>query len=240
MALSFAICAPTHAGGELVKQDKSSGVIRTLAELGASPGQPTATAAWLAQAPEQTGMFAPKSCRLDRAAHCDVPRSSAFLSFVDVLKPPAQGLVERVAGDGAAEVAADTGSLAEANPFDQNASNVSEFRQTGSASWYGCGFHGRHTANGDVFDMNALTAAHRTLPLSSYARVTNNANHRTLIVKINDRGPFHSNRILDLSYGAAKMLGMAARGTQRVTVEALSPQEARVALQRQRLTVAAR
>lgn len=240
--LLFAGCAPIQPGSELAKQDKSFDALRTHAVASSKPGQSTVKAAWLTQAPEQTGTFAPKSCQSGvGAAHCDAPRSGVFLSFADALKPPVQGAVDRVAGgDVATEDADKTDSLADANAFDQDAADISEFRQTGSASWYGRGFHGRHTANGDVFDMNALTAAHRTLPLSSYARVTNNVNHRTLIVKINDRGPFHSNRILDLSYAAAKMLGMAARGTQRVTVEGLSPQEARVALQQQQLTVASR
>jgi len=92
-------------------------------------------------------------------------------------------------------------------------------RQEGEASWYGPGFHGRLTASGEVFDMNELTAAHRTLPLPSFIRVTNLSNQQTVIVKVNDRGPYHGNRILDLSYAAARRLGIV--GTGRVALEAV-------------------
>ena len=78
----------------------------------------------------------------------------------------------------------------------------------GVASWYGNQFHGKKTATGELFDMYAMTAAHNSLPLDSYAEITNVENHRTVIVRINDRGPFYDHRILDLSYSAAKQLGM--------------------------------
>lgn len=90
-------------------------------------------------------------------------------------------------------------------------------RQEGMASWYGPGFNGRRTASGEVFDMHQLTAAHRTLPLPSFVRVTNLANQQSVIVRINDRGPYHSGRILDLSYGAARKIGMLSTG--RVSIE---------------------
>ena len=96
---------------------------------------------------------------------------------------------------------------------------VRKFSQTGIASWYGRQFHGRKTANGDTFDMNALTAAHRSLPLNCYIRVTNKDNGRSVIVKVNDRGPFHGNRVLDLSYAAAKQIGVTNSGTARVNIE---------------------
>lgn len=96
---------------------------------------------------------------------------------------------------------------------------VRKFSQTGVASWYGRQFHGRKTASGDTFDMNELTAAHRSLPLNCYIRVTNKDNGKSVVVKVNDRGPFHGNRVLDLSYGAAKQLGMAGSGTGRVNIE---------------------
>ncbi|SDB84485.1 septal ring lytic transglycosylase RlpA family protein [Acinetobacter boissieri] len=96
---------------------------------------------------------------------------------------------------------------------------VKRFTQTGVASWYGRQFHGRKTANGDTFDMNALTAAHRSLPLNCYIRVTNKDNGKSVVVKINDRGPFHGNRVLDLSYGAAKRLGITNSGTAKVGIE---------------------
>lgn len=97
--------------------------------------------------------------------------------------------------------------------------SVSKFKQTGLASWYGRKFHGRKTASGETFDMNALTAAHRSLPLNCYVKVTNNTNGKTVVVKVNDRGPFHANRVLDLSYAAAKQLGITNKGVGNVSIE---------------------
>jgi len=91
--------------------------------------------------------------------------------------------------------------------------------EEGIASWYGSDFHGRRTANGEVYDMYKSTAAHKYLPLGCYTRVTNLRNEKSLVVKINDRGPFVKNRILDLSYGAACSLGMAADGLAPVRIE---------------------
>lgn len=96
---------------------------------------------------------------------------------------------------------------------------VRKFSQTGMASWYGRQFHGRKTASGETFDMNAMTAAHRSLPLNCYIRVTNKNNGKSVVVKVNDRGPFHGNRVLDLSYGAAKQLGITNAGTAKVSIE---------------------
>lgn len=96
------------------------------------------------------------------------------------------------------------------------------YRERGVASWYGRKFHGRKTANGDIFNAYAATAAHRSLPLPSYVRVTNLENYRSMIVRVNDRGPFHADRIIDLSYGAAVKLGYAEQGTARVEVVAIS------------------
>ena len=95
--------------------------------------------------------------------------------------------------------------------------------EEGNASYYGKKFHGRRTSSGEVYDMYAFSAAHKTLPLPSYARVTNLDNGRSVVVRINDRGPFHSNRIIDLSYAAAVKLGYRNRGTARVEVRALAP-----------------
>ncbi len=94
---------------------------------------------------------------------------------------------------------------------------------TGRASWYGRKFHGRSTSSGEPYDMLQLTAAHRSLPLPTWLRVTNLENGRTTLVRVNDRGPFHSDRIIDLSFGAAYKLGFAHRGTARVRLEALTP-----------------
>lgn len=98
------------------------------------------------------------------------------------------------------------------------------FSEEGLASWYGEKFHGHLTSNGETYDMYAMSAAHKTLPLPTYVRVTNLANQRSVVVRVNDRGPFHSNRIIDLSYVAAYKLGMLANGTARVRVEALHPE----------------
>ena len=95
--------------------------------------------------------------------------------------------------------------------------------QSGTASWYGTKFHGQNTANGEVYDLYGMSAAHKTLPLPSYVRVTNLDNNRTVILRVNDRGPFYSDRIIDLSYAAAKKLGYAESGTARVKVEGIDP-----------------
>ena len=93
------------------------------------------------------------------------------------------------------------------------------YREEGLASWYGDDFHGRLTANGEVFDMGALTAAHPTLPMPCYARVTNLSNGRSLIVRVNDRGPYHGNRLIDVSNKAAELLEFKGNGVARVRVE---------------------
>ena len=99
------------------------------------------------------------------------------------------------------------------------------YDEVGIASYYGNKFHGRRTSNLEVYDMYAFTAAHKTLPLPSYARVTNLDNGRSVVVRVNDRGPFHDGRVIDLSYAAAVKLGMVDRGTARVEVRALTPRD---------------
>jgi rare lipoprotein A len=98
------------------------------------------------------------------------------------------------------------------------------YDETGIASWYGEDFHGKYTANGEVFDLNGLTAAHRTLPMPSVVQVTNLENGRTLKVRVNDRGPFARGRIIDLSRRSAQLLGFEAPGTARVRVQVLAPE----------------
>jgi rare lipoprotein A len=93
--------------------------------------------------------------------------------------------------------------------------------QVGKASWYGRLFQHKPTASGEPYEMNDLTAAHRTLPLGSWVKVTNLRNHRSTIVRVNDRGPLPKNRIIDLSYGAAKMLGMGQRGIDPVRLDVI-------------------
>jgi peptidoglycan lytic transglycosylase len=97
------------------------------------------------------------------------------------------------------------------------------FRQRGVASWYGRRFHGQKTASGEPYDMYAMSAAHPTLPIPSYVRVTNVANGRSVVVRVNDRGPFHASRIIDLSYAAAYKLGYIQAGSAQVEVEAVFP-----------------
>ena len=96
------------------------------------------------------------------------------------------------------------------------------FVQQGNASWYGTKFHGRKTSSGEVYDMFAMTAAHKTLPLPTYVEVTHKKNGRKIIVKVNDRGPFHEGRIIDLSYAAAKKLGIAGTGTGPVEIKTIN------------------
>jgi rare lipoprotein A len=97
------------------------------------------------------------------------------------------------------------------------------YREEGLASWYGGYFHGRTTSSGDVYDMYLMTAAHKSLPLPTYVRVTHLGNGRSVVLRVNDRGPFVEDRIIDLSFTAASKLGMADAGTARVEVVALDP-----------------
>lgn len=103
--------------------------------------------------------------------------------------------------------------------------NYKPYKATGVASWYGTKFHGRKTSSGEPYDMFAMTAAHPTLPIPSYARVTNPANGKSVIVKINDRGPFHKGRVMDLSYAAAHRLGYASKGSATVQIESITPEQ---------------
>ncbi|MCU1715600.1 septal ring lytic transglycosylase RlpA family protein [Pseudomonas sp. 5P_3.1_Bac2] len=100
-----------------------------------------------------------------------------------------------------------------------------KYSAIGPASWYGTKFHGQATANGETYDLYGMTAAHKTLPLPSYVRVTNLDNGKSVILRVNDRGPFYSDRIIDLSFAAAKKLGYAESGTARVKVEGIDPHE---------------
>jgi rare lipoprotein A len=111
--------------------------------------------------------------------------------------------------------------------------SVRPFRQRGIASWYGRRFHGSPTSSGERYDMYAMTAAHPTLPIPSYARVTSVANGRSVVVRINDRGPFLHGRIIDLSYAAAWKLGYVVQGSTLVEVEAVFPGDTGAAPARQ-------
>lgn len=104
-------------------------------------------------------------------------------------------------------------------------SDSTQYQATGTASWYGTKFHGQATANGESYDLYGMTAAHKTLPLPSYVRVTSLDNGRSVVLRVNDRGPFYSDRIIDLSFAAAKKLGFAESGTARVKVEGIDPNQ---------------
>ncbi len=100
--------------------------------------------------------------------------------------------------------------------------SAKNFKQKGVASWYGSNFHGRRTSSGETYDMLKMTAAHKTLPIPCYVKVTNHDNGREIIVRVNDRGPFLKSRIIDLSYAAAYKLGMAEKGVANVSIETIS------------------
>ncbi len=102
-------------------------------------------------------------------------------------------------------------------------SRAQDYAEEGIASWYGLKFHGELTSNGEIYNMYAMSAAHKTLPLPSYLRVTNLENQLSIIVRVNDRGPFHEDRVIDLSYAAANKLGYAKKGTAKVKLEVISP-----------------
>jgi peptidoglycan lytic transglycosylase len=106
------------------------------------------------------------------------------------------------------------------------ATTLRPYKERGIASWYGRKFHNQKTSNGETYDMYAMTAAHPTLPLPSYARVTNVATGKSVVVRVNDRGPFHPGRVIDLSYAAAYRIGIAQKGSGQVEVESILPSDA--------------
>ncbi|MFK0569683.1 septal ring lytic transglycosylase RlpA family protein [Endozoicomonas sp.] len=103
----------------------------------------------------------------------------------------------------------------------QPMASANGYSESGQASWYGTKFHGKQTANGEVYDMFKMTAAHKTLPLPSYVKVTNVENGQSVVVRVNDRGPFHGDRLIDLSYVAARKLGFADSGLASVAIEGI-------------------
>jgi len=122
-------------------------------------------------------------------------------------------------------------SLSQELPWTPPPPDVSHFRQVGSASWYGKKFAGRRTASGERYDMFAMTAAHRSLPMAAYVKVTNPVNGKSVVVRINDRGPFRGHRIIDLSLAAATALDLQDSGTGRVEIQGLSSAQAQAAAQ---------
>ncbi|WP_420996070.1 septal ring lytic transglycosylase RlpA family protein [Cupriavidus sp. 30B13] len=191
------------------------------------------------------------ACALALAA-CALPPAGEEQESAPVastVKPPGPGKAARPAKgakdgkdagkDGAAQTANESGNgwglfrwgnnegLADTGPgsFEGLRPDLGSFEQRGMASWYGKGFHGRRTANGERFDMRAMTAAHPSLPLDSWVLVRNLRNGKVAVVRINDRGPYHSNRVLDVSYGAARRLGFTDHGSTQVEIRRLSRSE---------------
>jgi len=101
--------------------------------------------------------------------------------------------------------------------------SANNFKQSGIASWYGNKFHGHLTSNGEIYNMYSMSAAHKNLPLPTYVKVTNKSNNKSVIVRVNDRGPFHESRVIDLSYSAAYKLDMLNTGTANVSIEVVTP-----------------
>src|SRR5215471_10463644 len=142
------------------------------------------------------------------------PLASAPMIPISAPRPP----------DDLTTVAKGGGSFKIGRPYELNGRTYvpaedPNYRSEGIASWYGPDFHGRLTANGEIFDMNGISAAHPTLPMPSYLRVTNLANGRSIVVRINDRGPYARERVTDLSVGAARALGFYEQGLARVRIE---------------------
>lgn len=118
----------------------------------------------------------------------------------------------------------------EQKPSESKPSTKPRAYQVGEASWYGDMFQGKATASGEDYDMHDFTAAHRELPLGTLVKVTNLSNHKTVVVRVNDRGPMTPGRIIDLSYGAACRIGMHQNGLQKVRIDIVKPQEAELAM----------
>ena len=193
---------------------------------------------------------------VDRGGDGAERRPAASASQQGAVSPPTGPAVGPRGGafykdDGPGDNPPDLNAIADAEPrvealhrFANNPYNVfgidyaplralTPFKQRGIGSWYGRKFHGQRTSSGEPYDMYGMTAAHPTLPIPSYARVTNVATGRSVIVRVNDRGPFHSGRVIDLSYTAAWKLGYANVGSTQVDVELLTP-DAIVAISQQR------
>lgn len=171
---------------------------------------------------------------------CKLTLLAAGLSLASLLGGCASGPYHR--GDGAPNVHVNVDAIPDAVPRHEPRSKYGNpptyvvlgksyrtldssqgFVERGIASWYGTKFHGRRTSSGETYNMYAMTAAHKSLPLPTYVEVTNLDNGRRVIVKVNDRGPFHEGRIIDLSYAAAIKLGINDHGTGRVEIRAIDP-----------------
>lgn len=171
---------------------------------------------------------------------CQTKKPDDVDTYQDIAKTSPEGKYVRPLKDGAPWWDVDVSNIpdAEPTPFTGNykknpytvlgktyypISSAVGYTSVGTASWYGTKFHGQATANGELYDLYGMTAAHKTLPLPSYVKVTNLDNGRSVVLRVNDRGPFHSDRVIDLSFAAAKKLGYAEVGTARVKVEGIDP-----------------
>lgn len=160
----------------------------------------------------------PQSQKEEAPSRYAQKQDSAPLSQIDLEKvPDAIPMVEPASRQGNKSPYEVAGVSYQVMPSSQG------YRAQGTASWYGAKFHGYLTSNGETYNMFAMSAAHKSLPLPTYLRVTNLDNGRSIIVRVNDRGPFHSDRIIDLSYAAAVKLGYADQGTASVKLEAIDP-----------------
>ncbi len=167
---------------------------------------------------------APPAHQLDAKPAPATPTAAARYALTSTKMTPARrATLNRAGGDPSGRPPKTPGVFKIGQPYSINGRYYTPvadptYDRVGVASWYGEAFHGKKTANGEYFDMNALTAAHPTLPLPSYAYVTNLNNQRTVLVRINDRGPYRHGRLIDLSRATARTLGFAADGTTRVRV----------------------
>lgn len=171
---------------------------------------------------------------------CQTKKPDDVDTYQDIAKTSPEGKYVRPLKDGAPWWDVDVSNIPDAEPtpftgsYKKNPytvlgktyypiSSAIGYTSIGTASWYGTKFHGQATANGELYDLYGMTAAHKTLPLPSYVKVTNLDNGRSVVLRVNDRGPFHSDRVIDLSFAAAKKLGYAEVGTARVKVEGIDP-----------------
>ena len=150
-------------------------------------------------------------------------KNTFFIGAVAALAMAAPALADSIVNVDASNYSTNTSDQATGKRYSTAKQVVQAFSQTGRASWYGPGFHGRKAANGEIFNMNAMTAAHRTLPLNSYARVTNVSNGKSIVVRVTDRGPYSGNRVMDLSRAGAMQLGFISAGTANVRVARVGP-----------------
>lgn len=141
---------------------------------------------------------------------------------VDKLEKDTENTLSKNKKTTAKKVAAKSYKVKGKKYYTLSSDRAKNLTQTGVASWYGPGFHGKKTANGEVYNQNALTAAHKTLPLSSKVKVTNLENNKSITLRVNDRGPYHGNRILDLSKEAARKLGVLQKGVAKIKLQVLS------------------